>query len=64
MKVDGFILHEKSSLMILGLPLLNWIRTFKLPVAKTASKNFGTLTHPMEFLSPEDYSLSLPYDLA
>ena len=51
-KMDGFVLEEKSSIKILGLTKLNW-GSYIISVAKTASKKIGALIRSMKFLSPE-----------
>ena len=54
-KIDGFVLEEKSSFKMLGLTFsskLDW-GSCVISIAKTASKKIGTLIHSMKFLSPE-----------
>ena len=54
-KIDGSILHEKSSFKILGLTLsskLDWGSNI-ISVTKTASKKIGALIRSMKFFSPE-----------
>ena len=54
-KMDGSVLDEKSSFMMLGLTCsskLNW-GSYIISIAKTASKKIGALIHSMKFLSPE-----------
>ena len=53
-KMDGFVLEEKSSFKMLGLTFsskLNW-GPYIISIAKTASKKFVALTRSMKFLSP------------
>ena len=54
-KMDGSVLEEKSSFKMLGLTFsskLDW-GSYIISIAKTASKEIGTLIHSMKFLSPE-----------
>ena len=54
-KIDGSILHEKSSFKILGLTLsskLDWGSNI-ISVTKTASKKIGALIRSVKFFSPE-----------
>ena len=54
-KMDGFVLKEKSSFKMLGLTFsskLDW-GSYIISIAKTASKKIGALIHSMKFLSPE-----------
>ena len=53
--MDGSVLEEKSSFMMLGLTFsskLDW-GSYIVSIAKTASKKIGALIRPMKFLSPE-----------
>ena len=53
--MDGSVLEEKSSFMMLGLTSsskLDW-GSYIVSIAKTASKKIGALIRPMKFLSPE-----------
>ena len=55
LKIDGFVLAEKSSLKMLGMtfsPKVDW-GSYIISVAKTASKEIGALICLMPFLSPE-----------
>ena len=55
MKVDGSVLEEKSSFMMLELTFfskLDW-GSYIVSIAKTTSKKIGALIHSMKFLSPE-----------
>ena len=54
-KMDGSVLEENSSFKMLGLNFfskLDW-RSYIISIAKTASKEIGTLICSMKFLSPE-----------
>ena len=54
-KMDGYVLEEKSSFKMLGLTFtskLDW-GSCVISIAKTASKKIGTLIRSMKFLSPE-----------
>ena len=54
-KIDGFVLEEKSSFKMLRLTFsseLDW-GSYILSIAKTASKKVGALIRSMKFLSPE-----------
>ena len=54
-KMDGFVLEERSSFKMLGLTFsskLDW-RSYMISIAKTASKKIGALIRSMKFLSPE-----------
>ena len=54
-KMDGSVLEEKLSFKMLGLTFsskLDW-GSYIIFIAKTASKQNGTLIHPMKFLSLE-----------
>ena len=54
-KMDGFVLEEKSSFKMLGLTFsskLDW-GSYIISIAKTASKKIGALICSMSFLSPE-----------
>ena len=54
-KMDGFLLEEKSSFKMLGLTFsskLDW-DSYIISIAKTASKKIGALIRFMKFLSPE-----------
>ena len=54
-KMDGSVLEEKSSFMMLGLTFsskLDW-GSYIISIAKTASKKIGALICSMKFLSPE-----------
>ena len=60
-KMDGSVLEEKSSFKMLGLTIsskLDW-GSYIISLAKTASKKIGPSIHPMNFLSPEVFSVSL-----
>ena len=55
LKIDGFLLEEKSSFKMLGLTFssqLDW-GSYIISIAKTASKKIGALIHSMKSLSPE-----------
>ena len=55
MKMDGFVLEEKSSFKMLGLIFsskLDW-GSYIISIVKTASKKIGALIRSMKFLSPE-----------
>ena len=55
-KMDGYVLEEKSSFKILGLTFsskLNW-GSYIISNAKTTSKKIGALICSMNFPSPED----------
>ena len=55
LKIDGFVLAEKSSLKMLGMtfsPKVDW-GSYIISVAKIASKEIGALIRSMPFLSPE-----------
>ena len=54
-KMDGFVLEEKSSFKMLGLSFfsyLDWCSRI-VSIAKAASKKVGALIHSMKFLFPE-----------
>ena len=54
-KMDGFVLEEKSSFKMLGLTFsskLDW-GSYIISIAKTASNKIGALIRSMKFLSPE-----------
>ena len=54
-KMDGFVLEEKSSFKMLGLTFsskLDW-GSYIISIAKTASKKIGALIRSMKFLSPK-----------
>ena len=54
-KVDGFVLEEKTSFKMLWLTFsskLDW-GSYIVSIAKTASKKIGALIRSMKFLSPE-----------
>ena len=54
-KMDGFVLEEKSSFKMQGLTFsskLEW-GSYIFSIAKTASKKIGTLICSMKFISPE-----------
>ena len=54
-KMDGYVLEEKSSFKMLGLIFsskLDWV-SYIFSIAKTASKKIGALICSMKFLSPE-----------
>ena len=54
-KMDGFVLEEKSSFKMFGLTFsskLDW-GSYIISIAKTASKTIGALIHSMKCLSPE-----------
>ena len=54
-KMDGFVLEEKSSFKMLGLTFsskLDW-DSYIISIAKTASKKIGSLIRSMNFFSPE-----------
>ena len=54
-KMNGSILEEKSPFKMLGLTFsskLDW-GSYIISIAKTTSKEIGTLIHSMKFLSPE-----------
>ena len=54
-KMDGFVLEEKSSFKMLGLTFssnLDW-DSYIISIAKVATKKIGALIHSMKFLSPE-----------
>ena len=64
-KMDGFVLEEKSSFKMLGLTFsskLDW-GSYIFSIAKTASKKIEALIRSMKFLSPEvaRISINLPY---
>ena len=53
-KMDGYVLEEKSSFNMLGLTFsskLDW-GSYIISIAKTVSKKIGTLIRSMKFLSP------------
>ena len=55
LKMDGSVLEEKSSFMMLGLTFsskLDW-GSYIISIAKTASKKIGALIRSMKFLSAE-----------
>ena len=55
MKVDGSVLEEKSSFMMLELTFfskLDW-GSYIISIAKTASKKIGAWIYSLKFLSPE-----------
>ena len=54
-KTNGSVLEEKSSFKMVGLTFsskLDW-GSYTISIAKTASKEIGTLIRSMKFLSPE-----------
>ena len=54
-KMDGYVLEEKSSFKMLGLTFfskLDW-GSYIISIAKTASKKIGALIHSTKFLSSE-----------
>ena len=54
MKMDGFVLEEKSSFKMLGSTFsskLDW-DSYIISNAKTVYKKIGALIHSMKFLSP------------
>ena len=52
-KIDGSVLEEKSSFKMLGLMFsFNWIGSYIISIAKTASKKIGAMIHSLKFLSP------------
>ena len=54
-KMDGFVLEEKTSFKMLGLTFsseLDW-GSYIFSIAKTASKKIGSLIRSIKFLSPE-----------
>ena len=54
-KMDGFVLEEKSSFKMLGLTFSSksdW-ESYIISIAKTALKKIGPLFCPTKFLSPE-----------
>ena len=54
-KMDGFVLEEKSSFKMLGLTFsskVDW-GSYIIAIAKTATKKIGALIRSMKFLSPE-----------
>ena len=54
-KIDGFVLEEKSSFKMSGLIFsskLSW-GSYIIFIAKTATKKIGALVRSMKFLSPE-----------
>ena len=54
-KMDGSVLEEKSSSMMVGLTFfskLDW-GSYIISITKTTSKKIGALIHSMKFLSPE-----------
>ena len=54
-KMDGFVLKEKSSFKMLGWtfsPKLDW-GLYIISIAKTSSKKIGALICSMKFLSPK-----------
>ena len=64
-KMDGFVLKEKSPFEMLGLAFsskLEWC-SYITSIAKTAFKKIGALMCSMTFLSPEllCISINLPY---
>ena len=53
--MDGYVLEEKTSFMMLGLTFsskLDW-GPYTVSIAKTASKKIGALICSMKFPSPE-----------
>ena len=53
-KIDGYVLEEKSSFKMLGLTFsskLNWGSCI-ISITKTAPKKIGALIHSVKFLSP------------
>ena len=55
MKIDGYVLEEKSSFKIVWLSFpskLDW-GSYIISTAKTTPKKIGALIHSMKFLSPE-----------
>ena len=55
MKMDGSVLEEKSTFIMLGLAFSSKLDSgsYIISIAKTASKKVGTLIRSMMFLSPE-----------
>ena len=54
-KMDGFVVEEKSSFKMLGLTFsskLDW-SSYIIFIAKTASKKIGALIHSLKCLSPD-----------
>ena len=54
-KMDGFVLEEKSSIKILGLTFsskLDW-DSYVISIAKTGAKKIGAVICSVKFLSPE-----------
>ena len=65
-KMDGYVLMEKSTIKMLELTFsfkLDW-GSYIISTAKTASKKIGALVRSIKFLSPEValISINLPYD--
>ena len=54
-KMDGFVLEEKSSFKILGLTFSSSLDrdSYIISIAKVATKKIGALIRSMKFLSPE-----------
>ena len=54
-KMDGFVLEEKSSFKMLCLTFTPKLERgfYIISIAKTASKKIGTLIRSMKFVSPE-----------
>ena len=55
MKMDGYVVKEKSSFKMLGLDFsskLDW-GSYIISIAKTLSRKIGALIRSMKFLSPE-----------
>ena len=55
MKIDGYVLEEKSSFKIVWFSFpskLDW-GSYIISTAKTTPKKIGALIHSMKFLSPE-----------
>ena len=64
-KMDGFVLEEKSSFKILGLTFSSEVGwgSYIFSITKTAYKKIGALICSMKFLSPKFLciSINLPY---
>ena len=64
-KMDGYVLMEKSTIKMLELTFsfkLDW-GSYIISTAKTATKKIGALVRSIKFLSPEValISINLPY---
>ena len=55
MKMDGFVLEEKSSFKMLGLTFSSKLDcgSYYISLAKTAFKKIGALIRSLKFISPE-----------